>query len=166
MTETGPGAFPGPSFLTEEENMTDIKIGGRTIPLYLSTWEMIEIQKQIGCTAAQLRDEVFGLHLADENDPESWRFEVGTDPERMEKLGKLIAILGNAGLEEEGGEPDLTAKWVLRHMSPRDVLPYSITVMVEINAGLIGETAQKAEAEQGPVDVMVEEETAKKTQRK
>ena len=56
--------------------MTEIKIGGRTVPLYYSTYEMIAIQKEIGCTAFQLRDEVFGVKQDDEDDPMSIRLEV------------------------------------------------------------------------------------------
>ena len=41
--------------------MVEIKIGGRDIPLYMSTLELVEIQKDIGCTVAQMKDEVFGL---------------------------------------------------------------------------------------------------------
>ena len=40
--------------------MTEIKIGGRKIPLFYSVYEMIAIQKEIGCTAFQLKDDVFG----------------------------------------------------------------------------------------------------------
>lgn len=143
--------------------MTQILIGGREIPLYFSTYEMIAIQKEIGCTAAQLRDEVFGLHLADEDDPNSWTMEVGRDPERMEKLGKLITILGNAGLEENGEEGNLTAKWIMRKMKPAEILGYGIAAIAEINNGLTSETAAEAKEEAGESkSVIVMEEERKK----
>lgn len=143
--------------------MTTVRIGGREIPLYFSTYEMIAIQKEIGCTAAQLRDEVFGLYLADEDDPKSWRMEVGTDPARMEKLGKLIVILGNAGLEENGETGDLTEKWVLRKMKPTEILGYSIAAIAVINEGLTSETAAEARGDDdGPKSVIVAEEERKK----
>ena len=82
--------------------MTEIKIGGRIVPLLYTTCEMIEIQEEIGCTAFQLKDQVFGVHLADEDDPKSIRVEVANDAERTKKMCKLIRILGNAGLEESG----------------------------------------------------------------
>lgn len=143
--------------------MTNILIGGREIPLYFSTYEMIAIQKEIGCTAAQLRDEVFGLHLADEDDPNSWMMEVGRDPERMEKLGKLIVILGNAGLEENGEEGNLTVKWILRKMKPAEILGYGIATIAEINTGLASETAEEAkeEAEESRSVIVMEEERKK-----
>ena len=139
--------------------MTEIKIGGRTIPLSYSAFEMIEIQKQIGCTAFQLKDEVFGIRQEDEDDPNSVRIDVIKDPERLEKMGRLIAILGNAGLEEKGEAPDITYKWVLRNMKPALILGYAIATMGEIAAGNMMEAREE---ETGPVDEGLEEQQAKK----
>lgn len=139
--------------------MTEIKIGGRVLPLSYTAFEMIEIQKQIGCTAFQLKDEVFGIRQEDEDDPQSIRIDVIKDPERLEKMGKLIAILANAGLEENGQEPDVTYKWVLRNMKPSLILSYAIATMSEIANGNMMEA--KAD-ENGPVDEGLEEERAKK----
>ena len=47
----------------------------------------------------------------------------------MTKLGKLIRIMGNAGLEEEGSAPDLTDKWILRHIKPGLVMAYVIATV-------------------------------------
>ena len=41
--------------------MNEIKIGKRSIPMYYSTFEMIAIQEEIGCTAFQLKEQVFGV---------------------------------------------------------------------------------------------------------
>ena len=141
--------------------MTEIKIGKRTIPLYYSTYEMIAIQKEIGCTAFQLRDAVFGIRQDDEDDPLSIRMEVVTDPEKTEKLGKLIRILGNAGLEQDGKEADLTEKWILRNMRPALIMAYAIAAMAVITEGNKVE-APTDEKEQGPVDEVLEEQIAKK----
>ncbi len=141
--------------------MTKIKIGGRTIPLLYTTMELVEIQKQLGCTAFQTREEVFGMRLEDEDDPHSIRFDVVEDPERMEKFGKLFAIMGNAGLEEAGEKADLTYKWILRNMKPSMILYYAISVMEEI---LEGNAMEAKEEENGPVDEILEEEQAKKQQ--
>ena len=146
--------------------MTNIRIGGREIPLNFTTYEMIAIQKEIGCNAAELRDQVFGLHLADENDPNSWQMEVGRDPEKMEKLGKLIRILGNSGLEENGEEPDLTDKWVLRKMKPGLILAYALVAMSEINEGQKSETAAEEQKERGETSEIVLEEERKKAPEK
>ena len=143
--------------------MTEINIGGRVVPLSYSAYEMVEIQKEIGCTAFQLTDVVFGI-TKDENEEEpnaepKIRIGVVNDPERLEKMGKLIAILGNAGLEEKGEEPDLTAKWVLRNMKPALIMGYAIATMAEITSGNMMEAKKE---EKGPVDEGLEEENAKK----
>ena len=141
--------------------MTNIKIGGREIPLQYTVYEMIAIQKEIGCTAFELKDKVFGIRQEDEDDPMSIKLDVMTDPERMEKLGKLIAIMGNAGLEESGEKPDLTAKWILRHMKPVMIIAYCMAVLAEIQEGNKIENTTPKE-EQGAVDEGLEEQNAKK----
>lgn len=143
--------------------MTEIKIGGRTIPLNYTAFEIIEIQKQMGCTAFQLKEEVFGIRkVENEDDPNvepQVFFDVVKDAEKIEKLGKLITILGNSGLEATGKEPDLTSKWVLRNMRPVLILPFAIATMAEINEGNMMEVKPE---EKGPVDELLEEEQAKK----
>lgn len=139
--------------------MAGIKIGGREIPLLYTTYELVEIQEAIGCTGHQLRDEVFGIHLADENDPSSVVFDCVTDGKKTKKLGTLIRILGNAGLEEQGEEPNLTDKWVLRNMKPGLLLVYALGAFGVINEGNQMEAKQE---ETGPVDEGLEEEQAKK----
>ena len=143
--------------------MNEIKIGGREIPLYYSTYEMADLQDEIGCTAFQLKEEVFGIVQEDEDDPMSIRIKCATDPEKTKKLGKLIAILGNAGLEEKGEEPDLTAKWIMRNMKPAMITVYALAAMAVIAEGNRVE-APRSEEEQGPVDEGLEEQTAKKPQ--
>ena len=143
--------------------MTEIKIGGRTIPLLFTVFEMIAIQTDIECTAAELREKVFGI-VENEDNPEESRITVAEDPEKLIKLGKLIRILGNAGREERGQEPDLTDKWVLRNMKPALVIGYAVMVMSEIVDGMTMESQELAEPEQGPVDEVLEEQKAKKWQ--
>ena len=147
--------------MKEEKKLPTLKIGGREIPLFYSSLEMVDIQKDIGCTAFQLNEEVFGIHLEDEDDPSSVRFGVITGGDKLEKFGKLIRILGNAGLEEEGKEPDLTDKWILRHMKPGMVMIYVIAVVAVISDGNKVESTT-TEEEQGPVDEGLEEHNAKK----
>ena len=141
--------------------MKEIKIGKREIPLFYSTFEMIEIQEEIGCTAFQLREEVFGIRQEDEDDPMSIRMECATDPEKTKKLGTLIRILGNAGLEENGEKGDLTDKWILRNMKPALIMAYAVAAMAVIVEGNRIE-APEAEEQQGPVDEVLEEQNAKK----
>lgn len=142
--------------------MTEIKIGGRTVPLLYTTCEMVAIQKEIGCTSFQLKDAVFGIEQKDEDDPNSIVFGCVTDTEKTEKMCRLIRILGNAGLEEKGEEPDLTDKWVMRHMRPGLILPYAVATMAEIVDGNKMETPAK-ENENVPVDEGLEEIRSKKS---
>lgn len=136
-----------------------VKIGGREIPMLLSTYETIAIQEEIGCTVAQIRDDVFGL--TQDLETGEWHFGIVKDPKMQKKFGTLIRILGNAGLEENGQEPDLTDKWVLRNMKPAMVLPYVLTVTAIINDAM---KMESTEEKTGPVDVILEEENRKKEQ--
>ena len=145
----------------KEEKLPTIKIGGREIPLFYSTYEMIQMQEDIGCTAYQLNDEVFGIHHEDDDDNSPVRFEVLTDMLKTKKLGTLIRILGNAGLEEEGKDPDLTDKWVLRHLKPGMIMVYVIALIAVITEGNKFESTTPEE-EKGPVDEGLEEQNAKK----
>lgn len=146
----------------EGSKLPKINIGRREIPLFYSSYEMISIQEEIGCTAFQLNDEVFGVHREDPDDDNSpVHFEVVTDPSKTKKLGTLIRILGNAGLEEEGKEPDLTDKWVLRNMKPGMIMVYVIAMIAVIAEGNKIESTKKPD-EGGPVDEGLEEQNAKK----
>ena len=139
-----------------------MKLGGREIPLYYSTYETIAIQEEIGCTAYQLKEVVFGAEKIDEElgwEPENMKLTVANDPTKMKKLGTLIRIIGNAGLEEEGQAPDLTDKWILRNMKPGSVLMYAVIMLAVISTG---NSMEAKEENQGPVDEILEEENAKK----
>ena len=142
--------------------MNEVKIGNRTIPLFYSTYEMIAIQKEIGCTAFQLKDEVFGLTQEDEDDPMSVQFGCVTDPVKTAKLGTLLRILGNAGLEENGQEGDLTDKWILRNMKPPMIIGYAAMAIMTINEG--NEIEKPEDEKQGPIDEGLAEENEKKPQ--
>ena len=147
------------------DKLPDIKIGGRMIPLFYSTLEMVQIQEEIGCTAYQLNDEVFGIireeDEEDPNKPAEVRFGVVNDGKKIRKMCTLLKILGNAGLEESGQEPDLTDKWILRHMKPGLIVIYAMALVAVIAEGNRIESTTNQE-EQGPVDVVAEEQNAKK----
>ena len=145
----------------EGSKLPTIKIGGREIPLYYSSYEMIAFQEDIGCTAFQLNDVVFGIKRDDEDEDSPVRFGVITDTDKLKKLGTLIRILGNSGLEQEGKEPDLTDKWILRNIKPGMIMFYVIALVAVITDGnKIENTA--TEEEKGPVDEGLEEQNAKK----
>ena len=143
--------------------MPEIKIGGREIPLFYSTYEMIEIEKSIGCTAYQLNEKVIGARQTNEedpDDPDGIELDILSKPENKENLGKLIRIRGNAGLEETGEAADLTDKWVLKHMKPGMVMIYAVAVMAVVNEGNQMETKKE---DSGPVDETLEIEQGKKS---
>jgi len=142
----------------ERETMITVKIGEREIPMMLSTYEMIAIQAEVGCTVPQMREEVFGVTENEETG--ELHFGIAEDPAKMKKLGILLKILGNAGLEESGETPDLTDKWMLRHMKPGMILVYAIAAWGVICEGMMMEN--KEEKQTGPVDVTIEEINRKK----
>lgn len=140
-----------------------LNIGGREIPLILSTYELADIQEEIGCTAAQMQDQVFGIERVIEDEQEKTLFHVAENPEMMRKFAKLIRICGNAALEEKGETPDLTDKWIMRRIKPGNIIVYALIMM-----GLIVD-AMKTEIgsmkkDDGPVDEILEEENRKKEQ--
>ena len=145
----------------EGSKLPTIKIGGREIPLYYSSYEMIAFQEDIGCTAFQLNDVVFGIKRDEDDEEDKVRFGVLTDTEKLKKLGTLIRILGNAGLEEEGRDPDLTDRWVLRHMKPGMIMVYVIAMVAVISDGNRVDSITPKE-EEGAVDEGLEEQNAKK----
>ena len=136
-----------------------INIGGREIPLRLTCFELIDIQAEIGCTVGQVREQVFGIEHDLETD--EYKFNMSEDREKLKKFGTLIRILGNAGLEEAGEAPDLTDKWVLRHIQPGMIIPYMMIVTDVINDAMRIEVRGDQE---GPVDEGLEEENRKKEQ--
>ena len=136
-----------------------IQIGKRESPLFLSVAEMVDIQEAIGCTVGQLRDEVLGIEQDFETD--TVKFGMMEDAGKLRKFATLIRVLGNAGLEEKGQEPDLTDRWVLKHMRPGDILKYIQEMTLAINEAMKLEIKEKKD---GPVDEILEEENRKKEQ--
>ena len=142
-----------------------IKIGEREIPLALTALELVTIQEDLGCTVLQVRDEVFGIkqdfeNLDKDGNPKT-TLGILDDPQRVKKVATLIRIMGNAGLEDEGKEPDLTDRWILKHMSPATsmILAYSVAVQTAINVMMSVEIPAE---EEGAVDLILEEENRKK----
>ena len=134
--------------------MVTITLKGREIPLIYTTWEMKQIQEEI----APIGDAIgilIGRNKDDENDASRYG-----GAEQLEAIGKAIRILGNAGLEETGGEPDLKEKWILRAIRPNDVMDIVIAIRAAFADGMASEIPEKKE--EGPVDVTLEEMKKKK----
>lgn len=137
--------------------MVTITLKGREIPLLYTTWEMKQVQEELGPISTAIK-KVLGRNPEDEND-----MSLYAGAEHLAAAATLIRILGNAGLEEKGQEPDLTEKWIMRNMKPAMIVPYAVLAMREISEGNKMETPDR-EGEKGPVDEGLEEQQAKKQQ--
>ena len=134
--------------------MTTITLKGREIPLLYTVYEMKSIQEDI-CPLDDLFYRVLGTTR---EKPES-REKFGT-PDHLDTVAKLVRILGNAGLEEAGENPDLTEKKILRAIRPS-----SISEIVNACADAIAEGVESEIPEQGsdePKDVVLDEINKKK----
>ena len=132
--------------------MITINLKGREVPLIFTTWEMKEIQENI----APLGQAV-NLILAkkDEKEPDNYG-----SPEHIKTVATAVTILGNAGLEENGENPDLTEKKVMRAIKPLE-LPEIMNACLDAMAeGMASEIQEKKKT--GPVDVVLEEIEKKK----
>lgn len=135
--------------------MNTITIKGREIPLIYTVLEMKTIQEEIA-PLGRLQYIVYGLNPDDENDTSGFGL-----PQHLDAAAKLIRILGNAGLEEAGEEPDLTDRKVMRALKPAELFD-----AVKICAKAMGEGMESeipdTQKKSGPVDVVLEEIERKK----
>ena len=129
--------------------MASITLKGREIPLLYTTWEMKQIQEEIAPLSTAL-SLVMGRNPEDKTDT-----RVYGSAEHLKAVSALIRILGNAGLEESGQEPDLTAKKVMRALKPSELVNAINACMAAMNEGMASEIPPKEEDE--PVDVTLEE---------
>ena len=134
--------------------MASIHLKGREIPLIFTTWEMKQIQEEIAPMSRAI-SIVLGRNPENAEDTSLYG---GAD--HLRAVAKMVRILGNAGLEENGQEPDLTDKKVLRAMRPVE-LPETVNACMDaMNEGMASEIPAKEET--GPVDVTLEEMEKKK----
>lgn len=136
--------------------MASITLRGREIPLFYSTLEMKMIQEQIGPISRAV-DLMMGRNPDSDDPNDSSKFG---GAEHLDALGKFIVMMGNAALEEEGKEPDLTEKWVLRSLKPKEIIVAIQQVLGAMSEGMQSEIPDKED--DGPVDVTLEEMNKKK----
>lgn len=129
--------------------MASITLKGREIPLVYTTWEMKQIQEELGPLSRAIKI-VLGRNPDDDEDTSKYG-----SAEHLGAAAKLIRILGNAGLEENGEAPDLSDKKVLRALKPPEIITAINACMDAMNEGMASEIPQKEES--GPVDVTLEE---------
>lgn len=134
--------------------MAKITLRGKEIPLILTTLEIKQLQEEIA-PIGKLIMRLIGRAETDDEEASMYM-----SAEHLDTIGKTIRILGNAGLEETGEEPDLTDKWVMRALKPSMITEAIGTCISAINEGMESEIpAEKAE---GPVDVTLEQINKKK----
>ena len=134
--------------------MVKITLKGREIPLLYTVYEMKEVQDNI-CPLSDLSDTILGVNPEDENDQSGFG-----GPEHLMATAKLVRILGNAGLEEAGENPDLTEKKILRAIKPTQISDLVDACAKAIEEGLSSEIP--AENSDEPVDVTLEQLNKKK----
>ena len=134
--------------------MASITLKGREIPLIYTTWEMKQIQEELGPLNRAIKI-ILGRNPDDENDTSGYG-----SAEHLSAAAKLIRILGNAGLEEAGENPDLTDKKVMRALKPSEIAAAVNACMNAMTEGMVSEIPAKEE--DGPVDVTLEEMNKKK----
>lgn len=136
--------------------MVTITLKGREIPLIYTTWEMKLIAEQIAPIQKAIR-----IMLG--KNPETGEDQDGAygSAEQVDAIGKMVCILGNAGLEEVGDTPDLTEKTVLRVLKPAELGDIVNSVIIALNEGMESEIPERPKDE-GPVDVTLEEMKKKK----
>ena len=134
--------------------MASIMLKGREIPLLYTVWEMKLIQEEIA-PISEFQYIISGRNKDDEKDNSRYG-----GPEHLAAVGKLIRILGNAGLEEKGEEPDLTDKKILKALRPSEIVGAINACMEAMAEGMASEIPEKET--DGPVDVTLEEMNKKK----
>ena len=134
--------------------MVTITLKGREIPLLYTTWEMKQVQEELGPISKAIK-RVLGRNPDDEDD-----MSLYAGAEHLAAAATLIRILGNAGLEENGEAADLTDKKVLRALKPADLAEAVNKCMDAMAEGMKSEIPEKKQ--EGPVDVTLEEMNKKK----
>ena len=134
--------------------MATIILKGREIPLLLSTYELKQLQEEIA-PLGELNNALFGRNPDDETDHSRY-----LSTEHLEAVTKAVRIMGNAGLEEAGEEPDLTDKKIMRSVNPYKFPEIINACAAAITEGYRSEIPE--EKPEGPVDVTLEEIKKKK----
>ena len=134
--------------------MKHIELKGREIPLIYTTWEMKQIQEELGPISRAIT-LVMGRNPDDKEDTSGYG-----SAEHLTAMATLIRILGNAGLEENGEKPDLTNKFIMRALKPSEMIGAINACMDAMNEGMASEIPPKEQG--GPVDETLEEINKKK----
>ena len=134
--------------------MVTITLKGREIPLLYMSYEMKQVQEEIGPINRAI-SMVLGRNPEDKDD-----HSLFATVEHLDAVAKMVRILGNAGLEEAGEEPNLTEKRILRALKPSEIGDVVNACMNSMAEGMESEIPEKKP--EGPVDVTLEEINKKK----
>lgn len=134
--------------------MVTITLKGREIPLLYMSYEMKQVQEEIGPINRAI-SMVLGRNPEDKDD-----HSLFATVEHLDAVAKMVRILGNAGLEEAGEEPNLTEKKILRALKPSEIGDVVNACMNSMAEGMESEIPEKKQ--EGPVDVTLEEINKKK----
>lgn len=134
--------------------MVTITLKGREIPLLYMSYEMKKVQEEIGPINRAI-SMVLGRNPEDKDD-----HSLFATVEHLDAVAKMVRILGNAGLEEAGEEPNLTEKRILRALKPSEIGDVVNACMNSMAEGMESEIPEKKP--EGPVDVTLEEINKKK----
>lgn len=148
------GAPPDFYVIGGVENMGSIQLKNRKIPLVFTVLEMKQMQEEIA-PISELNYVIFAINKDDPTDKSMY----GT-PEHLNAIAKMIRIMGNAGLEEAGQEPDLTEREIMRALKPSDLGKAMKACMSVMTEGMESEIPEEKSNE--PVDVTLEEINRKK----
>lgn len=135
--------------------MVSINLKGREIPLEYSTYEMKIIQEAIAPIG-----EAVNMLLGKSKEDKKGQYRDFGSAEHLDTIAKMVTILGNAGLEENGENPDLTEKKVLRAIKPDGIGIIVNKCLDAMAEGMASEIPEKKK--EGPVDVVLEEIEKKK----
>ena len=135
--------------------MASITLKGREIPLLYTVYEMKQIQEEIAPIGKALKI-ILGRNPEDENDTSLYG-----SAQHLEAAAKMVRIVGNAGLEENGENADMTDKKVMRAIRPGELAEIVNACFDAMNEGMKSEIPEKKET--GPVDVTLEEMKKKET---
>ena len=110
---------------------------------------MKELQETVG-PLGRLQYVILGRTEEDTDEASNY-----ATPEHLAAVAAMIRILGNAGLEEDGQDADLTEKWILRALKPVQLVGAINACLDAMREGMASEIPAKKE--NGPVDVTLEE---------
>lgn len=103
--------------------MKTFEILGHEIPLLFNVGVWGDIEEQV-CTMNELEEYMTGK-------------------KRVSTVVKMVAIMGNAALVEQGKKPVLTEQWLRKNMPPKTVTEAQMAIMEAITEGMTTETVQK-----------------------